>query len=82
MGGPSAEHSRCRHEGRDVPATDVDHIVPVTGPDDPRFWAPANHQSLCHDCHSAKTARGDRPLNRATPAASPVRRTNSGIVLL
>lgn len=35
--------------------TDVDHIIPVDGPDDPRFWDPENHQSLCHACHSAKT---------------------------
>jgi 5-methylcytosine-specific restriction endonuclease McrA len=34
---------------------DLDHIHPVTGPDDPAFYDPANHQSLCHACHSAKT---------------------------
>lgn len=37
----------------------VDHILPVSGPGDPLFWEPTNHQSLCHACHSVKTARED-----------------------
>lgn len=39
------------------PATDVDHIQPVTGPNDPLFWSRDNHQALSHECHSRKTAR-------------------------
>lgn len=42
--------------GCEQPSTDVDHIEPVTGPDDPRFWDPTNHQALTHECHSKKTA--------------------------
>lgn len=38
----------------------VDHIVAVRGKNDPLFWDPNNHQSLCHSCHSAKTAREDQ----------------------
>lgn len=37
----------------------VDHIDPVTGPDDPGFWRPDNHQALCLSCHSRKTATED-----------------------
>lgn len=37
----------------------VDHIIPVTGPDDPLFWEPSNHQGLCTACHSEKTAKED-----------------------
>lgn len=37
----------------------VDHIVPVTGPDDPLFWDQSNWQGLCLTCHSEKTARED-----------------------
>jgi len=33
----------------------VDHIVPVTGPDDPNFYKHGNHQPLCHRCHNQKT---------------------------
>ena len=40
----------CNHA-----ATDVDHIIPVTGPEDPLFWDPTNHQALTHECHSKKT---------------------------
>jgi 5-methylcytosine-specific restriction protein A len=41
--------------GKDVPAEEVDHIVRHRG--DPNlFFDPANLQSLCHPCHSRKTA--------------------------
>jgi 5-methylcytosine-specific restriction protein A len=40
--------------GRAAQATD--HIQPVTGPMDRLFWDPKNHQSLCWNCHSRKTA--------------------------
>jgi 5-methylcytosine-specific restriction protein A len=45
-------------------ATDVDHIKAVSGPDDPLFWEPSNHQPLCHPCHSAKTRRENGPASR------------------
>jgi 5-methylcytosine-specific restriction endonuclease McrA len=41
----------------------IDHIVPVTGPDDPRFWDMSNHQALCsraHGCHDRKRQREGR----------------------
>lgn len=41
-----------------APATDVDHIIPHKG-DKILFWNPNNWQSLCHRCHSQKTARED-----------------------
>lgn len=42
----------CRSQGILTPATEVDHIVPkAKGGTD----APANRQSLCHECHKAKT---------------------------
>ena len=50
---------KCLEEGKSVPATNVDHIEPVSGPDDPLFWDEDNHQALCHSCHSRKTARED-----------------------
>lgn len=54
---PQCEAHRLR--GQYVSATCTDHIVPVSGPDDPGFWEPTNHQSLCARCHSEKTARED-----------------------
>lgn len=57
-----AEHPLCKlceKENRLTPATLVDHIISVTGPDDPLFWEPDNHQSLCSSCHSIKTAKED-----------------------
>jgi 5-methylcytosine-specific restriction protein A len=53
--GPSKEHSKCLSEGLHRAATDVDHIVPHRG-DNKLFWERSNHQSLCHQCHSIKTA--------------------------
>lgn len=53
-----AQHPICRRCLR-AAAEHVDHVVPVSGPDDPRFWDSANHQGLCPSCHSEKTARED-----------------------
>lgn len=38
-------------------SSEVDHIEPVNGPDDPMFWEPTNHQGLTHECHSRKTMK-------------------------
>jgi 5-methylcytosine-specific restriction protein A len=54
-------HPLCVHclaEGRYVPATVVDHIIPHKG-DEILFWDPKNHQSLCAKCHNRKTASED-----------------------
>ncbi|MFP4539129.1 MAG: AAA family ATPase [Dichotomicrobium sp.] len=49
----------CAEDGIDTLTEAVDHIQPVSGPDDPLFWDEDNHQSLCRTCHSRKTARED-----------------------
>jgi 5-methylcytosine-specific restriction protein A len=49
--------SRCAAEGRVTPATVVDHIVPVTGADDPSFFRPEGQQAMCDQCHQAKRQR-------------------------
>ena len=47
---------RCRQLGQLVEATDVDHIVSRRrGGSDEH----SNLQSLCHSCHSRKTAKHD-----------------------
>jgi 5-methylcytosine-specific restriction protein A len=48
----------CMKQGRYTPATEVDHIKPHKG-DKNLFWDIHNWQSLCHACHSRKTARED-----------------------
>lgn len=61
-----AEHPlcvRCQARGQLKPATDVDHIVPHRG-DMSLFWRRSNWQSLCHSCHSAKTAIEDSRFAR------------------
>lgn len=55
-----AEHplcAECERQGIVTAASDVDHIQPVNGPGDPLFWESSNHQALCHECHSKKTAK-------------------------
>lgn len=42
----------CKERGLLVPSTDVDHVDGNPGNDDE-----TNHQALCHECHSRKTAR-------------------------
>ena len=54
---PPTDDSQCRRVGLDVPMNVVDHIVPVTGPDDPTFYRPECHQSLCDQCHQKKRQR-------------------------
>lgn len=55
------KHPLCvqcmEREGRPVPATVVDHIVPHKG-DMKKFWDRSNWQALCATCHNKKTARG------------------------
>lgn len=50
---------KCEAAGKLTPVQCVDHIKPVSGPDDPLFYEPTNHQSLCKTCHSIKTASED-----------------------
>ena len=57
IGAPVTKDSVCAREGRYTPSTLVDHINPVSGPDDPRFYDEANHQALCDECHNAKRQR-------------------------
>ena len=49
----------CEKRGIITLAQCVDHIIPVSGPDDPLFWDVTNHQSMCIPCHSIKTAKED-----------------------
>ena len=57
----------CKRQGKPgVLATDVDHITPHKGDPD-LFWDPNNWQSLCHECHSRKTAREDGGFGRVPP---------------
>ena len=51
------QDSRCAAKGQLQPARVVDHIVPVHGADDKRFWLTSNHQALCEQCHNAKRQR-------------------------
>lgn len=48
----------CCRLGRVRQATCVDHVIPHRG-DEGLFWDEGNWQSLCKDCHDAKTARGE-----------------------
>ena len=55
---------KCLESDQLVPSTDVAHIKAVSGPSDPMFWLPSNHQALCHACHSRKTVLEDGGLGR------------------
>ena len=49
--------AECHRRDRIRPATCVDHIRPHRG-DMQVFWQVGNHQSLCSECHTAKTMAG------------------------
>lgn len=46
----------CAEQKKLTHATEVDHIIPHKG-DKTLFFDVCNLQSLCHKCHSTKTAR-------------------------
>lgn len=54
---PATTDSVCQASKIIRPMFVVDHIVPVTGPHDPTFYQPANHQALCESCHNMKRRR-------------------------
>ena len=74
------ENVLCALPGCHQPSTDVDHIVPVSGPDDPLFWEPTNHQALCHPHHSRKTVRTDGGFGAPcrTESGCPSRAASAG----
>ncbi len=47
------KHPLCEC-GCDKPADLVDHIIPISGPDDPLLWDEENFQSLTTQCHTRK----------------------------
>ena len=49
--------AKCLSEGRYIPATVVDHIIPHRG-DKKLFWDKDNWQPLCKSCHDKKTGEG------------------------
>ena len=53
----------CLTMGRDVPATDVDHVVAIANGGGALDLA--NLRSLCRKCHSRKTAEMDRGFGNA-----------------
>jgi 5-methylcytosine-specific restriction protein A len=61
-------HPVCCTPGCNQPSEHTDHIKAVSGPNDPLFWLEANHQPLCHSCHSRKTATVDRVSPRRSHA--------------
>lgn len=58
------DHATCEHcwrfDSRVVPTDEVDHIIPITGPDDPLRLDHTNVRGLCRRHHARKTARIDR----------------------
>lgn len=50
-----AEHSRCWQRGERVRAQVTDHILSIRNGG--AMFDPANHQSLCTSCNTAKDAR-------------------------
>lgn len=62
---------QCLKAGRYTMATEVDHVVPHRN-DISLFYDASNLQSLCHACHSQKTAREDGGFGREQHIRSEV----------
>ena len=62
---------RCLQQGRYVPATVVDHIIPHRGTP-ALMWDESNWQALCKPCHDKKTGNEDsRPVYSYQIQVSP-----------
>lgn len=53
------------------PATDVDHVQPFNGVDDPLRLDSTNLQSICNICHGSKTAEDQAAKPRQKPGPKP-----------
>ena len=54
---PPTGDSVCQRDGIEMAAALVDHIVPITGPNDARKYDDTNLASLCAVCHNIKRQR-------------------------
>lgn len=67
---PLTTDSQCARDQTFTHGRVVDHIVPVSGPDDPRFYDVSNLQLLCdgahggRGCHDRKRQREGRDARR------------------
>jgi hypothetical protein len=64
-GTQNTQDSLCAQQGYmgpDAKAHTLDHIVPVTGPNDPSFFSRYAHQWLCKRCHDLKRQRESKPI--------------------
>lgn len=66
----------CLTVGVPTPATCTDHTIPVEDADDPLFWEPRNHRSLCRACHDWKTIAFDGGFGARV---RPAERTLQGV---
>lgn len=57
---PETNDSLCEKTRAPVFATLVDHIIPIRGARDPRFFDLSNLQALCEPCHNRKRQRERR----------------------
>lgn len=73
-GAPVTPDSVCRQLGLRTPGRTLDHIVPVSGPDDPTFYRVEAVQFLCLTCDQAKRQRESQ---RPTPKQRHVTRTGA-----
>lgn len=60
-GAPLTRDSLCAQQHRVRRAEVVDHIVPISGAYDARFYESTNHQALCQACHNRKRQRERGP---------------------
>lgn len=67
----------CEEKRRVVPATEVDHIDGNSRNNDPD-----NLRSLCHDCHSGRTARDQGFASHAAPYPKGLKRPTAEVILV
>jgi 5-methylcytosine-specific restriction endonuclease McrA len=71
-GAPMTADSVCHQERRTTIGNTLDHIKPVDGPDDPRFYVESELQYLCGVCHQRKRQRESQQPRPIAPRRVPV----------
>ena len=57
---PDTDDSHCKGQQVTLLGKELDHIQPITGPDDPRLFDESNVQLLCSTCHAIKLSAESR----------------------
>ena len=67
-GAPRTTDSLCQQQHVQIAGRVLDHIEPISGPEDSRFYDATNVQWLCDRCHNVKRSKESQRPSVLKPA--------------